>query len=771
MSKISLALPCWAPPEFPEGGRLKLTPEQITDNYRKQTLEESQHWDRLIEQAGKRLMRPCCNSLHISLFFDGTGNNEENDTRIAKPPHPTNIARLFHATYPTSAQQQGYFSYYMPGVGTPFPKINEFGYSSDGLKYAAGGEDRINWALLRLVDALMIAITPTRQGLSDSVAREKMVAMRAPWPLSGEANRRRAIDTLLAPLRARVTQVRPQPIAIKLFIYGFSRGAAQARTFVNWLAELFVDPASDTVETSLLGLPVSVAFLGLLDTVPSVGIARVAPGFDGHMGWASGTQQLPLASRFPGLIKSCYHFIAAHEQRLSFPLDSVRRPEGSYPAHTLEVVYPGMHSDVGGGYTPGDQGKSIGGAGELLSQIVLHDLYAAAFAEGAPLTVLSEVVTPQIQHIRPSREMDGKTVLEFDIKSNLVLSFNTWRKLTLLDQAALQANTPPDEQRGYQPLQLSHTLESAVVRQMAWITAWRIGRYAHNSLLSQPFYRDAPQKDAAGLKEEKNDYDKKLKAFRYALDLVRRDRPNWQDGITQGPPDYDPTNGQYQLREGAREFEHDYRNWFRDINGSPVERVIQIALDGVLKHPVYLLNGDDENQEYEQMRKEGDYYFSQLFSDSLGTGTRREPEAQVLALFDNQVHDSRAWFMQSTLGGREPWGSYFRYRMIYCGDKASKQLQLIYVDGKIIGATRIAAPADYIVQLRTGQQGVTEVHKARELASGDTEILTPGSMLPASNEPGLIAARESARISAQRQQQAQLALARLMSEWNTKKIG
>ncbi|MEE7201037.1 DUF2235 domain-containing protein, partial [Escherichia coli O2:H6] len=52
---------------------------------------------------------------------------------------------------------------------------------------------------------------------------------------------------------------------------------------------------------------------------------------------------------------------------------------------------------------------------------------------------------------------------------------------------------------------------------------------------------------------------------------------------------------------------------------------------------------------------------------------------------DDQVHDSRAWFMQSSLGGREPWGGYFRYRMIYFGDEANKELKLISADGEVVG--------------------------------------------------------------------------------------
>ncbi len=43
----------------------------------------------------------------------------------------------------------------------------------------------------------------------------------------------------------------------------------------------------------LAGLAVSIEFLGLLDTVASVGAAHVLPGAAGHMGWADSTQQLP----------------------------------------------------------------------------------------------------------------------------------------------------------------------------------------------------------------------------------------------------------------------------------------------------------------------------------------------------------------------------------------------------------------------------------------------------------------------------------------------
>ncbi len=129
-------------------------------------------------------------------------------------------------------------------------------------------------------------------------------------------------------------------------------------------------------------------FLGLLDTVASVGVAHVVPVADGHMSWADGTMELPDDETYGGLIKKCVHLVSGHEQRLCFPLDSVRRANGKYPPCATEVVYPGMHSDIGGGYPPGDQGKANGKDDALLlSQIPLNDIYTAAFSAGAPLKV------------------------------------------------------------------------------------------------------------------------------------------------------------------------------------------------------------------------------------------------------------------------------------------------------------------------------------------------------------------------------------------------
>ncbi|WP_229612973.1 phospholipase effector Tle1 domain-containing protein, partial [Pseudomonas syringae] len=172
-------------------------------------------------------------------------------------------------------------------------------------------------------------------------------------------------------------------------------------------------------------------YLGLLDTVASVGFADIMLGADGHMAWADGNQELPGG----GLVKRCLHLAASFEQRLCFPLESIRRESGSYPVNSVEVIYPGVHSDLGGGYPPGDQGKAVSkdnveGDGLLLSQIALNDLYADAFAHGAPLKVPRNTLPLGLRQ-ELWRAMEDDEAQEFDVSTSLINRFNAWRQMTL----------------------------------------------------------------------------------------------------------------------------------------------------------------------------------------------------------------------------------------------------------------------------------------------------------------------------------------------------
>ncbi|KTL62557.1 hypothetical protein AA106_20060 [Photorhabdus laumondii subsp. laumondii] len=717
----------WLPAPFASQGRLPAKSYLVRENCQQQSSQEKAYYQELCLAANRRVIRPCCNTLHVSLFFDGTGNNLYNDLYQAVPNHPTNVVRLFQATigagYAGGASGKPlldniestggkYFKYYIPGVGTPFPEINELDYSKLGLAVASGGEDRINWALLRLIDVLRFNLT--QKQMTNEETLKSLKAMATTWnmlELGGSNNRYEEFYKQFASLKRELRIARSQPgrgkcklLGMKLYVYGFSRGAAEARTFVNWLTELFPPsreagqkPAQclqhkhDTDPDS--NLPISVEFLGLFDTVASVGVPHMIPVVEGHMAWADGTQELPSEETYGGLVKRCVHLVSTHEQRLCFPMDSIRRADGTYPTGSTEVIYPGVHSDLGGGYPPGEQGKAIGETdGLLLSQIALHEMYAAAFQTGAPLKVPKEVLPDDLQD-QLWRAMSADIQREFDIDTQLVNRFNAWRQVTLGLEMPQQPLSDEEAAR-FEPVRASVALEQAMKNQMNWLTAWRINRYANGTLLGEPFFHEAPNRDAKKAHYEQSE--QAQKAAQQQVEAKRKVQWNefFRDGgktpplLMQGVPDFDPETAQNQLREAAAEFRNDYHGDQREQHSK-----WQFLFDTVPRQAIYMLDDHDDLLEYLQMKAGGEALVKQLFRPvpAAKPGQQEPPESLLVALYDNQVHDSRAWFMYSTLGSREPWGGYFRYRVIYFGTICSRPLSLLSVAGTVAGFMSPAA--------------------------------------------------------------------------------
>jgi len=133
---------------------------------------------------------------------------------------------------------------------------------------------------------------------------------------------------------------------------------------------------------TLGGFPVTFDFLGLFDTVASVGTAGIAPsGFGtGHGAWADPERSL----RVPADVR-CLHIVSAHEVRRCFPLDAIS-VRGAMSANHREVIMQGVHSDIGGGYAPGEQGRGVDPQGaDMLSRVALALMYREARLSGAPL--------------------------------------------------------------------------------------------------------------------------------------------------------------------------------------------------------------------------------------------------------------------------------------------------------------------------------------------------------------------------------------------------
>jgi hypothetical protein len=371
----------------------------------------------------------CKTNLFFGFFFDGTKNNY---VQAEKGKNHSNVARLYDCypglsvpgVLPASTDWQykpssyaHFFKVYIPGVASPFKEVNDSGEGLELTRGAAMGyraEARITWALIQainnihryfykapLVTAVEAAALVARIDLGPASRRvmEKGSSIFRNSPR--EEKTRDDFSAILKRLHTAVAQHwpdkktgRPRKIdpgivkTIHVSIFGFSRGATQARAFANWLIDLCRLDAQLTGRgdsLSLGGFNIAIDFLGLFDTVASIGAGNTFGNslagkmFDGHGGWAgSGALQIPSGIR-------CVHLVAAHEVRRSFPLDSIAVGQ-AMPDNCAEVVFPGVHSDLGCGYSPCEQGRGVDAEGkDMLARVPLVYMYRMARIAGVPL--------------------------------------------------------------------------------------------------------------------------------------------------------------------------------------------------------------------------------------------------------------------------------------------------------------------------------------------------------------------------------------------------
>ncbi|HDR9497737.1 TPA: DUF2235 domain-containing protein [Burkholderia cepacia] len=328
----------------------------------------------LIEQC-----KECPKPVWFTAFFDGTGNNFDLDGRGLKDVKLTkysNIAKLWRFAHAEDNAFPRTVARYVEGVGTPCDKVGDTGKGLDnalGMAAARKGELRIRW--------------------------------------------------MLNELDRHVTGHMPAVSQINLAVFGFSRGATEARAFVRMLTEQLAENIGGRLWWNKKNMKghrpeVVVYFLGILDTVSSTGfggsrveaagpaIATIffgplAGGYlyyidkGGHAEWANDI-------RIPGYVRQCVHYVASQEVREKFPGDSVREDQ-KIPANCREVYYPGMHSDVGGGY---EHNYQEGRTNEL-ANVALNNLYIEAWKAGVPFRSPKELLADAGQQFEISKELEA----------------------------------------------------------------------------------------------------------------------------------------------------------------------------------------------------------------------------------------------------------------------------------------------------------------------------------------------------------------------------
>lgn len=263
------------------------------------------------------------NDVYVGIFFDGTSNNRENIEGRRKDPSlkntwasdndgsntsfgndHTNVDKLEKA-YLNEADLH-YYSVYVEGIGTKNPEekkdgsLSYYGDFSRGQGYGTG-----ETGLFEKVE----------RGCFDIVNR-----------LIYEKEKK--ISTLY------------------LDVFGFSRGAAAARIFVNELYKIKNPKDKDSYNLGYLGkafqelnykikpIRIKIRLLGLYDTVSSYG----SDVFDDIT-----KDKVPLQIPIVGFT---VHLTAEDEHRKKFPLTNI----ASAGSNSKELMLPGVHSDIGGGY-------------------------------------------------------------------------------------------------------------------------------------------------------------------------------------------------------------------------------------------------------------------------------------------------------------------------------------------------------------------------------------------------------------------------------------
>lgn len=637
----------------------------------------------------------CTTDLFFGFFFDGTKNNY---MKAEKGKNHSNVARLYDCfpgfCVPSVLDPkfdwvdkdkafEHFFKVYIPGVSSPFSLVGDTGEGVDdtaGGAVGAFGDRRIVWAMLQAINNLHRffkkgePLIKPAEALAISKAltlnkdyRKVFKDRTSLWEEDVDKNDKRrdtqkVFEALLRRLHSAIEAHMPvregliwgksDPGRVKtihISTFGFSRGATQARAFQNWimtLCELDAKLTRSVATMSLGGFPVQFDFLGLYDTVASVGLGNSLGGipgldFNGHAGYADTDASL----RIPEGV-FCVHLVAAHELRRSFPSDSVS-VKGKLPPNCWEIVIPGVHSDLGSGYAPLDQGKGRDDTGaDMLARIPLVMMYRMARLAGVPLKL--ELATD----VAKSR---------FAVSSLTIAALNNYLALCTQKSGSLTAIMRE---------QARHQME------------WRLSRRATGPTPIQKagFYERATVFDQNDFYSANLEFEQEIRDFEaWKLSKGKKFLPElqdpgfdndhddeWEEIATWYKPHPTPAQAIIALFDN---YVHDSRSWFKLLPGNPdSEAKMHADLAKWVK-----LRDDAASINATRAKKRAENPSMQL---------SRNPELQPLSdglsatqlkLADeySKMPVGKKTIPRMITAGREPYkwngAGYLRYRKIYSG--------------------------------------------------------------------------------------------------------
>uniref|UniRef100_UPI001242CDEE type VI secretion system tip protein TssI/VgrG n=1 Tax=Pseudomonas fluorescens TaxID=294 RepID=UPI001242CDEE len=282
-------------------------------------------------------------TLRIGVFFDGTGNNRSNSERVYGCYAPdVNLQESAEDIRKYCA------SYGYDGNGsTP-----DNSYGNDVSNVARLYDLYLNQGDKELpAEAENASIPIYVDGIGTSSTEEDSLFSQATG--IGTMGVRSRVEEVPSKFLEAITVFRDnnpdkRVKKIEFDIFGFSRGAAAARDFAN---EVLKGEKSIIAKELPSGSPaladafkwqartdVSINFIGIFDTVAAVANPLIFD-FGGHGSWNPGIN----IALGPDIAKKIVHLVAKNERRYNFSLNS---------AGAADIILPGVHSDLGGGYLP-----------------------------------------------------------------------------------------------------------------------------------------------------------------------------------------------------------------------------------------------------------------------------------------------------------------------------------------------------------------------------------------------------------------------------------
>ncbi len=288
-------------------------------------------------------------TLRVGIFFDGTGNNLDNtlSTQQCRQQDLAQYPQEILDDITQMCRTHGYEDTNGDGLFNAFPDSS---YGND-LSNVAKLKNVYQNDLVRSFnpDADKVTFPLYIDGIGTlSKAVDKKWGLASGRGATGIASRVRESGMALDENIFKFANQNKHLVIdnIEFDVFGFSRGAAAARHFVNEVLK----PEGGAIGTALVNtLPwlnesfiwansASINFVGLFDTVAGIvdpASGDLDPGNEANPGV---NLYLP-----PDCATKVVHITAAHERRHNFSLNRV------HESH-FEIQVPGVHSDIGGGY-------------------------------------------------------------------------------------------------------------------------------------------------------------------------------------------------------------------------------------------------------------------------------------------------------------------------------------------------------------------------------------------------------------------------------------